>query len=77
MTESYGGRAAAAAWGKGVVRHTTLMSMEPGSVIPGHLHLGYQIDCRPGPSVEPNDLSYAVLKLQQYSSYWTFRSDEQ
>ncbi|RZS01222.1 hypothetical protein BHM03_00031041, partial [Ensete ventricosum] len=49
MAESYGGRAVAAAWGEGVARHTTLMGVELGSVVPGHLHLGYQIDCRPGP----------------------------
>ncbi|RRT53111.1 hypothetical protein B296_00035475 [Ensete ventricosum] len=34
MAELYGGRAATAAWGEGVVRHTTLMSVEPGSVSP-------------------------------------------
>ncbi|RWW21998.1 hypothetical protein GW17_00013822 [Ensete ventricosum] len=28
MIESYGGRAAAAAWGEGMTRHTTLMDVE-------------------------------------------------
>ncbi|RRT82085.1 hypothetical protein B296_00013902 [Ensete ventricosum] len=50
MTESYGGRATAKAWGEGVARHTTLMGVELGSVVLGHLHVGYQIGCRPGPS---------------------------
>ncbi|RWW90227.1 hypothetical protein BHE74_00000627 [Ensete ventricosum] len=50
MAESYGRRAAAAAWGEGVARHTTLMGVKLGSVVPGHLHLGYQISSRPGPS---------------------------
>ncbi|RRT49531.1 hypothetical protein B296_00027905 [Ensete ventricosum] len=50
IVESYGGRAAAAAWGEGVARHTTLMGVELGSVIPSHLHLGCLISCRPSPS---------------------------
>ncbi|RWW65705.1 hypothetical protein BHE74_00026977 [Ensete ventricosum] len=49
MVESYGGRAAAAVWGEGVARHTILMGVELGSVVPGHLHLGCLISCRPGP----------------------------
>ncbi|RWW35027.1 hypothetical protein GW17_00000196 [Ensete ventricosum] len=48
MGESYGGRVAAAAWGEGVARHTTLMGVELGSIIPSHLHLGCLISCRPG-----------------------------
>ncbi|RZR82624.1 hypothetical protein BHM03_00009076 [Ensete ventricosum] len=50
MAEMYGGRAAVAAWGEGMACHATLMGMELGTIVPGHLHLGYRIDCRPGPS---------------------------
>ncbi|RZR74973.1 hypothetical protein BHM03_00046964 [Ensete ventricosum] len=50
MTEIYGGRATTVAWGEGMACHATLMGMELGSVIPSHLHLGYQISCRPDPS---------------------------
>ncbi|RZS06613.1 hypothetical protein BHM03_00037309 [Ensete ventricosum] len=50
MGESYGGRVAAAAWGEGVARHTTLMGVELGSIIPSHLHLGCLISYRPGTS---------------------------
>ncbi|RZR91063.1 hypothetical protein BHM03_00019103 [Ensete ventricosum] len=50
MTEMYGGRVAAAAWGEGMACHATLMGVGLGSVVPGHLHLEYQIGYRPGPS---------------------------
>ncbi|RWW26925.1 hypothetical protein GW17_00008678 [Ensete ventricosum] len=50
MAESYGGRATTTAWGEGVARHTTLMGVELGNVVLGHLHLGYQIGSRSGPS---------------------------
>ncbi|RZS28873.1 hypothetical protein BHM03_00062526 [Ensete ventricosum] len=43
MGESYGGRAAATAWGEVVTRHTTLMDVELGSIVFDHLHLEYQI----------------------------------
>ncbi|RWW46647.1 hypothetical protein BHE74_00047429 [Ensete ventricosum] len=35
VAETYGGRAAAAAWGEGMARHATLMSVGLGSVVPG------------------------------------------
>ncbi|RRT32223.1 hypothetical protein B296_00047474 [Ensete ventricosum] len=50
MVEMYRGRAAAATWGEDMACHATLMGMELGSIVPGHLHLRYQIGCRPGPS---------------------------
>ncbi|RRT75165.1 hypothetical protein B296_00006336 [Ensete ventricosum] len=50
MAESYGGRAAIAAWGEGMTRDTILMGVELGSVVSDRLHLGYHIGCRPGPS---------------------------
>ncbi|RZR91066.1 hypothetical protein BHM03_00019106 [Ensete ventricosum] len=50
MTEMYKGCATAAAWGKGMAHHATLMGVGLGSIVPDHLHLGYQIDCRPDPS---------------------------
>ncbi|RRT31735.1 hypothetical protein B296_00049922 [Ensete ventricosum] len=50
MTEMYKGCATAAAWGKGMAHHATLMGVGLGSIVPDHLYLGYQIDCRPDPS---------------------------
>ncbi|RRT34307.1 hypothetical protein B296_00049238 [Ensete ventricosum] len=65
MAESYRGRAAAAAWGEGMARHTTLLGVELGSVVSNHLHLGYQIDCRPGPSDGRDFLRSIVVAVNE------------
>ncbi|RRT46091.1 hypothetical protein B296_00021816 [Ensete ventricosum] len=70
MVKSYGGRAAAAAWGEGVARHTILMGVELGSVIPGHLHLGCLITCRPGPSGQHGFLRSVIMAVH-LARAWT------
>ncbi|RWW43752.1 hypothetical protein BHE74_00050550 [Ensete ventricosum] len=35
VAETYGGRAAAVAWGEGMARHATLIGVGPGSAVPG------------------------------------------
>ncbi|RRT75364.1 hypothetical protein B296_00017447 [Ensete ventricosum] len=63
MTETYGGCATTAAWGKSMLRHATLMGVGLDSVVPDHLHLGYQIDYRPDPSAASIVVSQNLQKV--------------